>query len=227
MSILTDFNPPFLPFSLVRECFIDTGCADFAEIGDGCSLRNALKQQFKEYHGIETCKRHYDAAVQRAAVECKMPTTGGRDSTWFDWQGKALTFYRGSSPEVLRLPKRGTWGAELPAVLDQEKRTTIWCDAHFQGTHADEMDPKYGQCPLTDELEVILAVPWKVPPIILIDDIHQMASAEWWREYDRNYSGPISSALDRSQWPKFQSIYDLLQGWTILLRDGIAYCWRE
>lgn len=226
MSILTDFNPPFLPMSLVRDVFIDTGMADFAEAGDGCSLRNALRQQFKEYHGIEISARNYVSAVGRMAKpEMGMFPVGLNDA---DDDGSSpekprsrvsfkshfrdvfrCTLWRGSSPDV------------LATILDPAKSTLIWCDAHWQGLadRPDEMDPKYGQCPLLAELRAILAVPWRVSPIILMDDCHQFSSDAWWEKY--------GAPFDRKQWPSWQQIYDLLEGWTVLIRAGIAYCWNE
>ena len=98
----------------------------------------------------------------------------------------------------------------------------IWCDAHYQGQpdRPDEMDPKYGECPLLDELNAILAVTWQVPPIILIDDLNCFASTRWWTVHGGNFKA--------EQWPVFQAIYDLLQpaGYTMLANNGILYCWK-
>ena len=77
--------------------------------------------------------------------------------------GTIVTVHCGSSPDI------------LPFVCDPTAATTFWLDAHYQGGPKDEMDIRYGECPVIQELDVILSVPWEKKPYILIDDAHIFA----------------------------------------------------
>lgn len=216
MSILKNFDPPFLPIGLVRHTFIDTGMADFAEIGDGCSLRNALYQDFTQFHGIEISEKHYHSAVSRMGNFCGTTAMTLERSCSFYIPSRqpiipsqSVTLHLGSSPVV------------LPKILNPSHATTIWCDAHFQGMtdRPYEKDDRYGECPLLEELKVIVSVPWDTPPIILIDDAAQLGCSErWWQQYGGNFN--------RSHWPSFGQIMDILEGYTAVVHGGIIYCWQ-
>ena len=76
-----------------------------------------------------------------------------------------------------RDPRVHLWHGEsagiLPWILDPTRPTTFWLDAHWSGGEFGEGRPSV-ECPLLLELEAILAKPWTVPPIILIDDAHAL-----------------------------------------------------
>lgn len=70
----------------------------------------------------------------------------------------------------------GTSPDILPQIIDRNKSTTFWLDAHYQSLRDEESCNKYGQCPLLEELKVIFSEPWTKPVVILIDDAHMFAS---------------------------------------------------
>jgi hypothetical protein len=96
--------------------------------------------------------------------------------------------FDGSSPE------------QLPAMIDAEKSSTFWLDAHFQGGPKDQQDRRYGECPLLKELEVIRAVAWASLPIIAIDDAHMF------------FPETLPEGFARSEWPTMEDIRDRLLG---------------
>lgn len=165
---------------------------DYIETGVsyGDSLAIAAKWPFAQLHGIELSDR---AAVAKTRFE----------------SDSRVYIHHQSSPDI------------LPKLLDPERPILAWLDAHYMGNgDFADLDPKYGQCTLLDELKAIMAVPWEVKPVILIDDIAQCgASEDWWVKYGH--------AFKRSQWPTFGSIMDLLPRATILIKNGITYCWWE
>src|SRR5262245_39379625 len=56
-----------------------------------------------------------------------------------------VRLFHGSSPDT------------LPAMIDPALTTTFWLDAHYSGSDRGWQDPRYGECPLLRELEVIMA----------------------------------------------------------------------
>ncbi len=121
-----------------------------------------------------------------------------------------LTIYEGSSLDV------------LPRIIDPDRRTIFWLDAHYDGTKPTSFHPPHGQCVLLGELKIIMAVPWRVWPTILIDDSSTFCSDEWWRR------GAHGTGMDRAQNPTFQQIYDAVGAvdnrYDIFIRDQCIYC---
>src|SRR5262245_31694637 len=116
----------------------------FIETGTqrGDSLAAALAAGYPECLSVEYTDLFYRFAKERFANDSR------------------VRLFHGSSPDV------------LPAMIDPIKTTTFWLDAHYSGSDRAWQDPKYGECPLLQELEVILAAPWRQPPIICIDDAY-------------------------------------------------------
>src|SRR5262249_34974387 len=69
-----------------------------------------------------------------------------------------VRLFHGSSPDT------------LPKMIDPTRTTTFWLDAHYSGSDRSWQDPRYGECPLLEELKVIMAAPWQSWPILCIDD---------------------------------------------------------
>lgn len=65
-------------------------------------------------------------------------------------------------------PHHGHSAYILKKIIDPSRDTTFWLDAHT----ADD-------CPLLDEIEVILGFPWRKLPLILIDDMQFMGDKGW------------------------------------------------
>lgn len=114
--------------------------------------------------------------------------------------------YKAYSPQFAHLPHVYTHLGSSPAVLnqilDRTKSTTIWLDAHFQGYDQDEQDPVIGQCPLTQELQVIFSASWQEELKLIIDDA-MFFNGEFWR-------GPYAHMNDRSQFPTLEQIRDTI-----------------
>ena len=109
--------------------------------GAGAGVRAAKHWGLETIHSIE-----YDAECYERARR--------------EFEGDpAITIHLGSSPDVLR------------EIIDPLVHTLFWLDAHYSGAaFGQAVDPRYGECPLLAELEVILAVAWARPPRVLIDD---------------------------------------------------------
>lgn len=90
----------------------------------------------------------------------------------------------------------------LPLVIEPDRRTLFWLDAHFVATPGCN-PPAHGQCPLLDELGIVLSTPWRRWPHILIDDA-QMFRADFWLSNKRAAWG-----YDRNQWPTLDRITHL------------------
>jgi hypothetical protein len=107
--------------------------------GGGDSLFQAQRNAFAILHSVEWSHHLYLGAVQRF----------GRDPRVHLWHGDSAVI--------------------LPAILDPQRPTTFWLDAHWAGGGFTEEHPPH-DCPLLGELAAIFAVPWVVPPIVLVDD---------------------------------------------------------
>ncbi len=157
----------------------------FIETGTyhGKTLQYAAEAEFKELHSIECKEENYLIACDRLK----------------DFDNAKI--YHGTSPDI------------LPEIIDGEKETTFWLDAHYQGGAKDEMHEKYGECPLLEELKVITSVEWKTTPYILIDDYHCFTGDFW------------SDKFDRKQWPTLDQIKALLpKELKINIANDIMYC---
>lgn len=117
---------------------------------------------------------------------------------------------QGSSPDV------------LPTILDGEKTTVFWLDAHLspaEGQWDASFLDHYGQCPLLAELQAIFAVTWRVPPIIFIDDVPFFCAPQ--------YEYTIAEGLDRSQFPTREQIVAAFPpGWAIEQTPRWFRCWK-
>jgi hypothetical protein len=164
-------------------------------LSEGTSMAVALafhSPVFGEYHGIEV-----DAAMVAKAKER------------FREQVR-VKIHHGSSLDV------------LPEILDATRKTVFWLDAHYDGAKPTSFDPRHGQCVLLEELRLILAVPWKSRPFILIDDASTFCSDVWWER------GAHGQGMDRRQNPTFQQIYDVVGAvdnkYDLFIKEQCIYC---
>lgn len=136
----------------------------FIETGTfrGDTLSAAASAGFKELHSIDIVEEYTETAKLK----------------FKDFDNVFL--HCGSSPEVLQ------------KIIDFNRPTTFWLDAHYQAYKENEIDPKYGECPLIQELDVIFSKSWTFSPIVLIDDAHM---------FER--SMPCFKASD---WPNLENI---------------------
>lgn len=161
----------------------------FIETGTyhGVSLAQACRHAFKRLVTIDVDAGSQIVARERVGVDFRV-----------EW-------VCGSSPDV------------LPSLMRAEDATTFWLDAHYTGHGRELMDARFGECPLLLELAAIRAVPWRVPPIILIDDAH-MYSSTWWE------TNSFATHFDRSQWPTLEEIADAMApSHYLTVREGIVY----
>lgn len=99
-------------------------------------------------------------------------------------EGK-IRLYHGSSPDV------------LPEMIDPSLKTMVYLDGHFMGAECGPADPKYGECPLMEELHVLFDLPWDMYPTIVIDDANML---------HRPWGDDLSSRFDERQWPTVQQV---------------------
>lgn len=125
-----------------HDRYIETG------IGHGQSLAQAVRHGFADLHAIEIDQKLVDMARGQFA------------------DIRHLTIHHGSSPDV------------LPEIMTPDVQTLFWLDAHFSAglytgdaeRDRQQLDARFGECPLLAELAAIRAVDWLMPPTILIDD---------------------------------------------------------
>jgi len=156
----------------------------FVETGTyhGQTVENALRAGFPLVYSIEFLRSNYELAKKRLKAHPN------------------VKLFLGSSPEILE------------TILDRNLPTTFWLDAHYQGSSINEQDPAYGECPLLSELNAIFKEPWKVLPIILIDDAFM-------------FDGRVPARFDVKQWPSVAEITSRFpEGYAVEMSDEIIYC---
>jgi hypothetical protein len=136
--------------------------------GNGETLEDVVNGPYRTIHSVEI-----NADVAARARERWKPHP-------------RVQIHAGSSPDV------------LPALVDPDRDTVFWLDAHYSGGAYDHdanpvLDSKYGQCPLLAELAVIRAVGWRTPPRIFIDDVGF-------------FRDPEAHGADRAQFPTLEQI---------------------
>lgn len=111
--------------------------------------------------------------------------------------------YAGNSPQV------------LPEVIDPEKNTVFWLDAHYTGD-GRRVGLNYKECPLLDELTEIMMWKWKTHPVILIDD------AQAFMPEAHTYGSPFMA------WPTIQQIREILEGYNCaVVGEGVVLCTED
>lgn len=146
----------------------------FIETGTnrGNSLAAALTFGYRQCLSVEFVESMYRAAQERFAHD------------------RRVRLFHGSSPEM------------LPQMIAPDITTTFWLDAHFSGSDQTWQDPRYGECPLLQELQAISATAWLQPPLICIDDAFIFKEATW-----RAPSHVLEPALfTKAHWPTLAAI---------------------
>lgn len=167
----------------------------FIETGSfqGASLGFAIAMGcFKEFHSIELATELSDVLRQRYAGQSN------------------IHIYRGTSPDV------------LPYILPhvRSKAVLFWLDAHYQGLDpSNQLDSKYGECPLLQELDVIRAIKWLIPPLFVIDDA-RMFTKEFWID------GLYREKFRRDHWPLQSEIEAKLPGYKFTVDTDQLYCYQ-
>lgn len=167
----------------------------FIETGThrGESLAAAVAAGYPRCLSVEFVEDHYLLAKERFRNEPR------------------VQLFHGSSPLM------------LPAMIDPSLTTTFWLDAHYSGSDPSWHDPRYGECPLLQELNVILATPWVKPPIICIDDAYIFKEATW-----RGASNVLDPALfTKSHWPNLTDIEKLLADYELSEETYILFAQRN
>jgi hypothetical protein len=118
--------------------------------------------------------------------------------------------FHGSSPDT------------LPVMIDPRLTTTFWLDAHYSGSDRCWQDPHCGECPLLQELKVIMAAPWAAWPIVCIDDAFIFKEATW--------RGPshvlVPAQFTRSHWPDLAEIEAMLPGYQLREENYVLFAQR-
>lgn len=149
----------------------------FIETGTdtGFTTAHALHQGFKELHTID---------IDQAVAD--------RVRAMFDGLPQ-VHVHHGDSREV------------LPRIINANRRTTFFLDAHYQGRGGSALDT---MCPLLEELRIITSQPWRDLPLIIIDDA-------------RSICGEFG-------WPTMSQVNIALSAYTVYQEDGphmnLLYC---
>lgn len=141
----------------------------FVETGtfQGETLEAAIGAGYPEVHSIDVVPEYSKKAEERYM-----------DKNY-------VHCHSGTSPDV------------LSKILNKNKFTTFWLDAHYQTNTEEEQCFKYGQCPVIDELKVIFSIDWAKMPIILIDDVHL-------------FNNGVNEKFKAEDWPSRQEILALI-----------------
>lgn len=91
----------------------------------------------------------------------------------------------------------------LPRIIDPTRPTTFYLDAHCEGAPSTVPEADT-ECPLLDELDIIVYARWTTRPTIIIDDIH-MFHPGYWRDPHSNWR-----LFTPADWPRFEQICELL-----------------
>jgi hypothetical protein len=110
---------------------------------------------------------------------------------------------------------RGTSPDALAHVLDRNRATTVYLDAHYSGIPGEVIDSKYGECPLLAELQTIFARPWRANPIVVIDDAHMLR---------RPWDADLSTRFTESHWPTADQVLRYLPGYDTVEENRTLYC---
>ncbi len=168
----------------MSKVFIETGTF----LGDTIA-REVATNKWSHLHTVDIDKRLFRAAAKRFRDEPR------------------ITCHHGSSPDVLSL------------IIDPTQVTHFYLDAHRTGTNEQARqltgrdytrhDKSRGECPLLDELAVILAFDWTTLPRIVIDDAQNFVPGKgFWR------TGP-SQEYDAAQWPTMEQIAAQLPNYSL------------
>lgn len=149
--------------------------------GLGATLHGATKQDYDEIHSIEL-----DPDVASHAREY-----------WAHRDGR-VRIHTGDSRLV------------LPRIIDGAKYTFFWLDAHWSGgMWPGDATPGDTQCPLLDELEVIMHTDWDKWPHIYIDDAPLFEKdGIFWRMKS-------SVSFVPEQWPTLRQVIAKLSGYEV------------
>jgi hypothetical protein len=151
---------------------------------NGASL---VTEQFVEtgfYRGVTAVCAHYAGFKRVASVELDRDLYERGLELPLVADGKIL-LYHGSSPDV------------LPEMTDPSLRTLVYLDGHFMGPEHGAVDPKYGECPILDEIHVLMGLPWDDMPTVVVDDIHL---------FRRPWAGDLLRRFDQKQWPELERV---------------------
>lgn len=115
-----------------------------------------------------------------------------------------IRLYHGSSPDV------------LPTMIDPTLKSLVYLDAHFMGKEHGAADPKYGECPLLEELRVVFEQPWAELPTVVIDDAHMFV---------RPWSEDLRVRFTEDQWPSTDRVKALFPGgYRFVSERYVMYC---
>jgi len=162
--------------------------------------------------GLGTGGTAYDARVERPEMDVITLEIDASLITRIGPQGPRHTILQGSSPDI------------LPQVCDPDRRTVFWLDAHYSaGTFTGDVphdqaliDARHGECPLLEELAVIRRIPWRVPPIIFIDDAICFQGGDLSQTY--------AAGITQSAWPTEAQIAEALpKGYVLTVEGGGRY----
>jgi predicted nucleotide-binding protein (sugar kinase/HSP70/actin superfamily) len=164
----------------------------FIETGTflGQTTENSAKAGFKVVKSIEVSHRLYLQALDR-----------------FKESDNSIQLYHGSSREVLF------------SVINSKLKTVFYLDGHYQANEADEQD-NISECPLLEELQIILSFNWETLPVIIIDDAILFTYEE-----SKRKEFVKTARLNPEHWPSIKQIEEILgEKYRIVDHDDRLYC---
>jgi len=117
--------------------------------------------------------------------------------------------YLGDSPQKLK------------EIINPNKSTTFFLDAHYSGEQYLDKKGVTNECPLLDELDVIMSFKWLHPPKIIIDDAQMFLDGR-----DKTYYGQymLKDLFDLNQWCMIEDIQNKLVEYDLEIKtieDGL------
>ena len=118
-----------------------------------------------------------------------------------------VRLYHGSSRDV------------LAKIIEPKLKTVFYLDGHYQANEADEQDA-ISECPLLEELQIILSFNWETLPVIIIDDAILFTYEE-----SKRKEFVKTARLNPEHWPSIKQIEEILgDKYRIVDHDDRLYC---
>jgi hypothetical protein len=118
-----------------------------------------------------------------------------------------VRLYHGSSRDV------------LAKIIEPKLKTVFYLDGHYQANEADEQDA-ISECPLLEELQIILSFNWATLPVIIIDDAILFTYEE-----SKRKEFVKTARLNPEHWPSIKEIEKILgEKYRIVEHDDRLYC---
>lgn len=100
----------------------------------------------------------------------------------------------------------------LPVIIDPDRTSLFILDAHFVASDPRVPRPKETECPVLDELEIILSIRWNAKFTVVIDDRPMFE--------DRFWTSQRCTGYDWKQWPTINEIRKVAECSNLIWREA-------